>query len=61
MINPEADLAEYLTAQSRRELAQHPRTPVVRSTITAPAIDLSALLQMTGDEIDAALCDMQAA
>jgi hypothetical protein len=29
-INPEADLADYLMAQSRRELRQHPRRAIDR-------------------------------
>jgi hypothetical protein len=61
VINQEADLAEYLMAQSRRELKAHPRSPIITSPRVAKDIDLSGIFKMSADEIDAALRTLEAA
>lgn len=58
MINQDADLAEYLMAQSRHELKQHPRSPIITSPKVAKDIDLSGIFRMNADEIDAALAEI---
>jgi hypothetical protein len=55
MTNPDADLAEFLLAQSKRELVRHPLSPAIVSPRVAKDIDLSGIFRMTPDEIDAAI------
>lgn len=61
MLNQDADLAEFLIAQSRRELKQHPLSPIITSPKVAKDIDLSGIFRMTPDQIDDALLAMEAA
>lgn len=51
MINPDADMADYLIAQNRREFVRHPRSPIAMTPQTAKAIDLSGILRMTPDQM----------
>lgn len=60
MIHQDADLAEFLMAQSRRELKQHPRSPIITSPKVAKDLDLSGIFRMTADQIDAALIEVAA-
>lgn len=60
-INPEADYADHLIAQCRRELVRHPRSPIAMTKQTAKDIDLSGIFRMSADEIDQALRAMEAA
>jgi ferric-dicitrate binding protein FerR (iron transport regulator) len=60
-INPEADYADHLIAQCRRELVRHPRSPVAMTKQTAKDIDLSGIFRMSADEIDQALRALEAA
>lgn len=60
-INPEADYADHLIAQCRRELVRHPRSPIAMTKQTAKDIDLSGIFRMSADEIDAALRALEAA
>lgn len=63
-INQEADLAEHLIAQCRRELVRHPRhprSPIAMTRQTARDIDLSGIFKMTPEQIDEALRQMEAA
>lgn len=55
MLNQDADLAEYLMAQSRRDLIAHPRSPIITSPKVAKDIDMSGIFRMTPDQIDEAL------
>lgn len=61
MINQEADLADYLVAQSRRELKQHPRSPIITSPTVAKDIDVSGILRMTPEQIAEAVRTWEAA
>lgn len=61
MLNQDADLAEFLMAQSRRELKQHPRSPIITSPKVAKDIDMSGIFRMTPEQIDDALEAMKAA
>lgn len=54
-MNHDADLAEFLIAQSRRELKAHPRSPIITSPKVAKEIDLSNIMRMSPEEIDRAL------
>lgn len=47
--------AEHFVALCRRELKLHPRSPIVTSPKVAKDIDMSGILKMSADEIDAAL------
>lgn len=60
-INSEADYADHLIAQCRRELVRHPRSPIAMTKQTAKDIDLSGIFRMSADEIDEALRQMEAA
>lgn len=60
-INQEADYAEHLIAQCRRELVRHPRSPIAMTKQTAKDIDLSGIWRMTPDEIDEACKNWRAA
>ena len=60
-MNHEADLAEYLIAQRKRELKLHPRSPVVVPERIAKEIDLSGIFRLTADQIDEALRQFEAA
>lgn len=60
-INPEADYADHLIAQCRRELVRHPRSPIAMTKQTAKDIDLSGIFRMTPEQIDEALRQMEAA
>lgn len=51
MINPDADMAEYLIAQNRREFVRHPRSPIAMTPQAAKDIDLSGILRMTPEQI----------
>ena len=61
MINQDADMAEYLAVQSRREFVRHPRSPIAMTPQTAKDIDLSGIFRMSADEIDAELRKLEAA
>lgn len=60
-INQEADYAEHLIAQCRRELVRHPRSPIAMTRQTAKDIDLSGIFKMTPEQIDEALRALEAA
>lgn len=60
-INPEADYADHLIAQCRRELVRHPRSPIAMTKQTAKDIDLSGIFRMTPEQIDEALRQLEAA
>jgi hypothetical protein len=53
MVHPEADLIEYLIAQSKREMKVLPAVIVTRET--ADAIDASNIMRLSADQIDALL------
>lgn len=53
--NQDADFAEHLIAQCRRELVRHPRSPITMTKQTAKDIDLSGIFRMTPEQIDEAL------
>lgn len=55
MINHDADMAEYLIAQNRREFVRNPRSPIAMTPQTAKAIDLSGILKMSPAEVDEAV------
>jgi len=55
MINQDADMAEYLAVQSRREFVRHPRSPVSMTPQAAKDIDLSGILRMSQAETEEAL------
>jgi len=55
MVNQDADLAEFLMAQSRRELKQHPCSPIITSPKVAKDIDWSGIWKMSPEQIEAAL------
>lgn len=61
MPNQDADLAEFLIAQSKRELVIHPRSPIVTSPKVAKDIDMSGIFRMTPEQIDEALLSLEAA
>lgn len=61
MINPDADMAEYLIAQNRREFVRHPRSPIAMTPQSAKDIDLSGIFRMTPEQIDEALRALEAA
>lgn len=61
MVNQDADMAEYLIAQNRREFVRHPRSPIAMTPQTAKAIDLSGIMRMTAEQIDEALRQLEAA
>lgn len=61
MVNQDADMAEYLIAQNRREFVRHPRSPIAMTPQTAKAIDLSGIFKMTPEQIDEALRQLEAA
>lgn len=61
MVNQDADLAEYLMAQSRRELKQHPRSPIITSPKVAKDIDWSGIWRMSPEQIDEACRNWRAA
>lgn len=61
MTNPDADMAEYRLAQSKRELARYPRSPAILTPETAKAIDLSGIFLMTPEQIDEALRQLEVA
>lgn len=54
MTYPDADLAEFIIAQSKRELAQHPRSPVIVTREVAKDIDLSGIFRMSPAEAEEA-------
>lgn len=54
MTYPEADLAEFIIAQSKRELALYPRSSVIVSPKVAKEIDLSGIHRMTREEAEEA-------
>jgi len=58
-VNHEADLAEYLVAQRKRELKRHPRCPVILSRRTSRDIEASAILEMTVDRINELLREFE--
>ena len=58
MTHPEADMADYLVAQSKREL-QRRRPAVSLMPETAKAIDLSGIYRMTAEQIDRVLREFQ--
>lgn len=60
-IHPEADYADHLIAQCRRDLVRHPRSPIAMTRQTAKDIDLSGIFRMTPEQIDEALRQMEAA
>ena len=59
-ITPDADLAEYLMARDKRDLKQHPRSPVICTPRTAKDIDLSGIWAMTPEQIDEACANWRA-
>lgn len=61
MVNPDADMADYLAEQMKRELKRYPRSPIVAEPQTAKDIDLSGIFRMTPEQIDAALRQLEAA
>jgi len=50
MVHPEADLIEYLIAQSKREIKLYPRSPVIVPPQSAKDIDMTGVLQMSPEE-----------
>jgi hypothetical protein len=50
VVDPEADLIEYLLAQSKRELKLYPRS-LVATPSTAADIEASAIHQMTPEQL----------
>lgn len=60
-INPEADFAEHLMTQCRRDLVRHPRSPIAMTKQTAKDIDLSGIFRMSPEQIDEALRQMEVA
>lgn len=61
MPNQDADMAEYLLSQSRRELERYPRNPIVVEPQTAKDIDLSGIHRMSTEAIEAELQALRAA
>lgn len=55
MINPDADMAEYLIAQNRREFVRHPRSPIAMTPQSAKDIDLSGIMRMSPAEVEEAV------
>lgn len=51
----ECDSAEQFVRMCRDELLRYPRSPVVVTKETAKAIDISGIMRLTPDEIDALL------
>jgi hypothetical protein len=47
--------ADQFVRLCREELKRYPRSPVVVTAETAKAIDISGILRLTADEIDALL------
>lgn len=47
--------AEQFVRMCREELKRYPRSPVVVTRETAKAIDMSGIMKLTADEIDALL------
>lgn len=61
MLNQDADLAEFIIAQNKRELKMYPRSPIIVSPKVAKEIDLSGIHRMSDAEIAAALREWECA
>lgn len=61
MLNQDADLAEFLIAQNRRELKLHPRSPVIVTPTVAKEIDMSGIFRMSREEAEEACAQWSAA
>lgn len=61
MTNQDADLVDFLVAQSKRELKIYPRSPVIVIPKVAIEIDMSAIHRMSDAEIAAALREWECA
>lgn len=60
MVNQDADLAEYMIAQSRREAVMHPRCPIIAPPTGVQDVDWSGIWNMSPEQIDEA-CNWRAA
>lgn len=60
MFDHDADMAEHLLAQSKRELSRYPRSSIACEPSTAKDIDLSGIFRMTPEQIDEALRQLAA-